>query len=199
MNENQIYPESLNACKLTNLHRMSKGMVVYQQGQTAQGFYFIKQGLVGLFHTLDNGKECLARVDKQGDYFGFRTLFGLGDSQYHCCAKVLIEADIIQIRPDNLDKFWDQNVVFNKMLMQTLANELKDAEERLAKSAYLNTLDRIADSLHFLTTNFPHYNWTYREIAEYAGCETETAIRMSKKLKQNHLFNDVLPRQRKKE
>ncbi|RRD41222.1 Crp/Fnr family transcriptional regulator, partial [Tessaracoccus sp. OH4464_COT-324] len=79
-----------------------------------------------------------------------------------------------------------------------LANELRDAEERLAKSAYLRTLDRVIDSLYFLTTNFPYYNWTYREIAEYAGCETETAIRIAKELKQNGLFNNVLPNNKSK-
>ena len=45
------------------------------------------------------------------------------------------------------------------------------------------TLDRVMDSLYFLKQNFPDYNWTYREIAEYAGCETETAIRIAKELK----------------
>ena len=80
----------------------------------------------------------------------------------------------------------------SKFLSQTLANELRDAEQRLAKSAYLRTRDRVIDSLSFLTKNFPYYNWTYREIAEYAGCETETAIRIAKELKASGLFSDLL-------
>ena len=147
---------------------------------------------------MDNGKESLVRLYKQGDYFGFRTLFGLGDGRYHCNAKVLIEAEIVQVCPEDIDQFLAQNAQLSKILMQTLANELRDAEERLAKSAYLRTLDRVIDSLYFLTTNFPYYNWTYREIAEYAGCETETAIRIAKELKQNGLFNNVLPNNKSK-
>lgn len=198
MTNQLILPSDLKHCHLSYLHQLPKGMTVYQQGESAQGFYFLKQGLIGLCHTLDNGKESLVRLYKQGDYFGFRTLFGLGDGRYHCNAKVLIEAEIVQVCPEDIDQFLAQNSQLSKILMQTLANELRDAEERLAKSAYLRTLDRVIDSLYFLTTNFPYYNWTYREIAEYAGCETETAIRIAKELKQNGLFNNVLPNNKSK-
>ncbi|HDR1062859.1 Crp/Fnr family transcriptional regulator [Pasteurella multocida] len=187
-----ILPSNLQHCQLTYLHQLAKGMTVYQQGEVAQEFYFVKSGLVGLYHTLDNGKESLVRLYRQGDYFGFRTLFGLGDSRYHCSAKILIEAEVIRIKPENIDLFFLHNLQLSKILLQTLANELRDAEQRLAKSAYLRTLDRVIDSMCFLTSNFPYYNWTYREIAEYAGCETETAIRIAKELRQNGLFTELL-------
>lgn len=197
MENHNIQPEELKHCQLTHLHQLTKGMTVYQQGEVAQEFYYVKQGLVGLYHTLDNGKESLVRLYRQGDYFGFRTLFGLGDSRYHCNAKILIEAEIIRIKPEDIEQFFLHNVQLSKSLLQTLANELRDAEQRLAKSAYLRTLDRVIDSLYFLTSNFPYYNWTYREIAEYAGCETETAIRIAKELKQNGLFTELLPNHKK--
>ncbi|WP_314184530.1 Crp/Fnr family transcriptional regulator [Aggregatibacter kilianii] len=188
-----ILPMDLKGCQLTYLHQLAKGMTVYNQGEKAQEFYYVKQGLIGLYHTLNNGKESLARLYKQGDYFGFRTLFDFDDCRYHCNAKVLIEAEIIRIKPENIDCFLTDNLHMSKLLLQTIANELRDAEQRLAKSAYLHTLDRVIDSLCFLTKNFPYYNWTYREIAEYAGCETETAIRIAKELKKSGLFIDLLP------
>lgn len=188
-----ILPTDLKGCQLTYLHQLAKGMTVYNQGEKAQEFYYVKQGLIGLYHTLNNGKESLARLYKQGDYFGFRTLFDFDDCRYHCNAKVLIEAEIISIKPENIDCFLTDNLHMSKLLLQTIANELRDAEQRLAKSAYLHTLDRVIDSLCFLTKNFPYYNWTYREIAEYAGCETETAIRIAKELKKSGLFIDLLP------
>ena len=188
-----ILPMDLKGCQLTYLHQLAKGMTVYNQGEKAQEFYYVKQGLIGLYHTLNNGKESLARLYKQGDYFGFRTLFDFDDCRYHCNAKVLIEAEIIRIKPENIDCFLTDNLHMSKLLLQTIANELRDAEQRLAKSAYLHTLDRVIDSLCFLTKNFPYYNWTYREIAEYAGCETETAIRIAKELQTRGLFIDLLP------
>ncbi|KAE9529311.1 Crp/Fnr family transcriptional regulator [Testudinibacter aquarius] len=198
MDNSSIAPTALCYCQLIDLHQLHKGMMVYQQGEIAQEFYYVKQGLIGLYHMLDNGKESLVRLYRQGDYFGFRTLFGLDDNHYHCKAKVLIEAEVTRIKPVSIEQFCLHNPQIVKFLLQTLANELRDAEQRLAKSAYLRTLDRVIDSLCFLTSNFPYYNWTYREIAEYAGCETETAIRIAKELKQNGLFSELLPQHKGK-
>ncbi|MDH2997725.1 cyclic nucleotide-binding protein [Pasteurellaceae bacterium LFhippo2] len=188
MLEYNVLPEGLKECQITQLHPFTKGMSVYSQGETAREFYYVNSGLIGLYHTLENGKESLVRLYQQGQYFGFRTLFG--DSQYHCNAKVLIEANITRIKPKDSHQFLSQNPEVSQILLQTLANELREAEQRLAKSAYLRTLDRIIDSIYFLTENFPYYSWTHREIAEYAGCETETAIRISKELKRNGLLKE---------
>ena len=42
----------------------------------------------------------------------------------------------------------------SQCLLQILADELREAEERLAKSAYLRTLDRVMDSLYFSNNIF---------------------------------------------
>ncbi|RDF01858.1 Crp/Fnr family transcriptional regulator [Haemophilus parahaemolyticus] len=188
MEKDPIKPTELNHCQLTALRLLTKGTTVYEQGETAHGFYYVSSGLIGLFHTLENGKESLVRLYSHGDYFGFRTLFDERDPHYHCNAKVLIEAELIHITPEVSSTFFQHNPQMNLYLLQILADELREAEQRLAKSAYLRTLDRIIDSLDFFTQHFPDYNWTYREIAEYAGCETETAIRIVKALKQKGAF-----------
>ncbi|MDA5609874.1 hypothetical protein NM947_01520 [Pasteurella multocida] len=46
--DTSIGPTNLQHCQLTYLHQLAKGMTVYQQGEVAQEFYFVKEGLVGL-------------------------------------------------------------------------------------------------------------------------------------------------------
>ena len=105
----------------------------------------------------------------------------MADKHYHCNAKVLIDAEITRIKPNVVSEFFMHNTVMSQCLLQILADELREAEERLAKSAYLRTLDRVMDSLYFLKQHFP----------EYAGCETETAIRIAKELKQNGALDRI--------
>ncbi|OBW91891.1 cyclic nucleotide-binding protein [Gallibacterium salpingitidis] len=186
MNTLILFPKDLKHCQCTYLHTVPRGTELYFQGNSSHEFYFLEKGLVGLYHTLENGKESLVRIYKQGDYFGFRTLFG--DGKYHCTAKILKKSEIIRITPKNLENFFSENPDIIRMLFQILANELRDAEGRLAKSAYLKSLDRIIDSICFLNENFPEYNWTNREIAEYTGCETETAIRITRELRKKNLL-----------
>ena len=155
---------------------------MYQQGEAAHEFYYVQAGLIGLFHTLENGKESLVRLYSKGDYFGFRTLFSMTDKHYHCNAKVLIDAEITRIKPNVVSEFFTHNTVMSQCLLQILADELREAEETFGKKVPICVLlDRVMDSLYFLKQHFPDYNWTYREIAEYAGCETETAIRYCKR------------------
>ena len=138
-----IKPTELSHCQLTELHHLPKGSFLYQQGEAAHEFYYVQAGLIGLFHTLENGKESLVRLYSKGDYFGFRTLFSMTDKHYHCNAKVLIDAEITRIKPNVVSEFFTHNTVMSQCLLQILADELREAEERLAKSAYLRTLDRV--------------------------------------------------------
>ncbi|MCK3655610.1 hypothetical protein A4G19_07565 [Pasteurellaceae bacterium Macca] len=176
-----FFPTQLQHCQLTSLHQQEKSAVIYTQGECANEFYFIKSGLVGLFHILENGKESLLRIYHTGEYFGFRTLFN--NDHYHCTAKVLQATELVKIKPNTLPHFLVGNPEFTHLLLKQLAAELQDAEHRLAKISYTRSLDRVADSISYLTLHYPDYPWTYREIAEFSGCETETAIRISQKLK----------------
>ena len=73
--------------------------------------------------------------------------------------KSLIDAEITRIKPNVVSEFFTHNTVMSQCLLQILADELREAEERLAKSAYLRTLDRVMDSLYFLKQHFPDYKF----------------------------------------
>lgn len=178
--------ETLTDCQHITLRSLAKGTVLYHQGNIANEFYLVQKGLIGLYHTLESGKESLMRLYQAGDFFGYRTLFS--NTKYHCTARVLIEADIIQLKPTNLDDFLKHNAGLSLYLISQLANELQEAENRLTKNAYNKSAERIIETTRLLTENYPDYNWTYREIAGYAGCETETAIRISKRLEREGIL-----------
>ena len=176
-----VKPELLADCHITRLHQLEKGTVIYSQGEQANEFYYVEKGLIGLYHILENGKESLLRIYSSQDYFGFRTIFGT--QVYHCTAKVLLPAEIIRVSPHNISVFIQSNPKAIQQLLHQLSEELQTSEQRLTKAAYMRSLDRVMESITHLTQYYPNYPWTYREIAEYSGCETETAIRISKELK----------------
>lgn len=174
-------PDNLVECQINRLDYQDKGAAVYLQGEQAQAFYYLSDGLIGLYHMLDNGKESLVRIYGPQQYFGFRTLFG--DNTYHCTAKILQPSRIICIKPHNLHTFLSNNTNLARYLIQQLAIELQDAEHRLSQVSYQRTQERVSSSILYLKEKYPNHRWTHREIAEFAGCETETAIRIGKILK----------------
>lgn len=179
-------PQNLNECIISESKTLEKNSLVYAQGEKPKEFYFLKQGLVGLYHSLENGKETLTRLYHANEYFGFRTIFS--EKSYHCSAKVLMEADIVRIFPGNHANFIANNPDFSCYLMKQLSNELYDAEHRISNTAYKRSYERIIDAIENLTESYPDYPWTYREVAEFCGCETETAIRISRELKKTRNF-----------
>lgn len=180
MCEVPLYTQLTN-CQITQFSAKEKGTLIYLQGRKTKEFYYLKSGLIGLYHILDNGKETLVRIYQAQNYFGFRTFFAQND--YHCSAKVLKSAEIIKITPLDFDKFWQHNSSFMLYLLKQLSTELQDAECRLSMAAYQKAQDRILHSIDYLNSHYPNYHWTNREIAEFSGCETETAIRIGRELK----------------
>ncbi|OOF46456.1 Crp/Fnr family transcriptional regulator [Rodentibacter trehalosifermentans] len=180
-------PQKLTQCRLTETKRLERNSLIYSQGETAQVFYFLQRGLVGLYHSLENGKETLIRLYHANQYFGFRTLFS--DTDYHCTARVLQDAEIVRIHPVSKAVFLAENPQFSQYLIKQLANELYDAEHRLTNTAYKRSYERVIEAITNLTENYPDYPWTYREVAEFCGCETETAIRISRELKKQGILD----------
>ena len=48
-------PDDCTDCDVFALNALEKGCSVYDQGDTALQFYYVKEGLVGLYHILENG------------------------------------------------------------------------------------------------------------------------------------------------
>lgn len=166
-----------------------KGETLYAQGQTVCGLWYLDSGVIGLFHTLDCGKDTLVRVYQAGNWFGFISLFG--NAQHHCYARILQNATLSHVIPHENRSFINSHPEFTAILIGQLAASLADAEHRLAWIARHPARHRVLSSLWYLTQHYPSYEWAWHEVAEFAGCETETALRFSKELKQAGILDDT--------
>ncbi len=172
----------------TRLDQLPKQTRIYPQEDDASSFYYLHSGLIGLYHMLENGKICLVRLFGPGDFFGYRSLFG--NTFYHCSSRVQRTAMVTRITPFHPQRFLRHYPRLNEYLFMRMAQDLGEAEKRMASMAYDKSQQRVLLSIHYLYRQWPGYEWTWREIAEYAGCETETAIRHGSELKLLGLLPD---------
>lgn len=164
------------------------GSKIYFQAQPISGFWYLNYGVIGLHHTLENGKEMLIRACQQGEWFGYLGLFGT--ECYHCHACVLKTASLCHVIPHSDNDFLNHYPQFAHFLLNQVVTSLADAEHRMTWIARYRTRYRVLSSLWYLTQYFRGYDWTWREVAEFAGCETETALRFSKELKRMGILDD---------
>ncbi|WP_051937059.1 Crp/Fnr family transcriptional regulator [Erwinia sp. 9145] len=179
---------------LTRLEALPKQTRIYPQEDEASSFYYLHSGLVGLYHMLENGKVCLIRLFCPGEFFGYRSLFG--DSYYHCSSRVQRTASVTRITPYDPDRFLNHYSALHAFMVRRLAGDLAEAEKRMASMAYDKSRQRVMRAISTLYERWPGYDFTWREIAEYAGCETETAIRHSRELKMQALLPENFTRLR---
>ena len=172
-----------------NIRTLRKGDKVYFQGLKPSGFYRVVDGLVGLLINDSNGKERIIRLYDNGGYFGCRSF--ISDENYHSTSIALKDSTIEHYPIDCPKKLMKQSPDDFFRITMALSKELGEAEHRLANMANMKVRSRIIDTLIYLLNRYPDYHWTRREIAEFCGCEPETAIRICRALEKDGLITSI--------
>ena len=166
---------------------IKRGQIVYNQGDNPERLFFVVNGLIGLFHISENGKETLLRIFNQNSLFGHRSYFA--DTPYHATAIALTKTVVGSISKAYLDKIIDEHPLFQKNITKNLAQDLGDAELRLAGLVDKTVTKRVIETLIYLKLRYNEKTWTRKEIAEFSGSTFETVARVMSKLDDLSLIN----------
>jgi CRP-like cAMP-binding protein len=166
---------------------VKKHQTIYRNGHSAHGFFYVKQGLIGLFQVSEIGRETLLRIYAGGSFFGYRSLFT--EQTYPSTARAMLNSEIVHI---DIKDFASLNLIAPEVacqLTKEVCGELGEAEKRLMQFNAYCARKRILDTVHYIFRTYPDYPWTYREIGEYSGTDTSTVIRYCKTLKEIGILN----------
>ncbi len=153
-----------------------KNEIVYHQGDEPQHVYEVTNGHVGLISISHDGKEILLRVFNKGQFFGHRTL--LSNETYHATTIALTNTQVKSISRRDFEAEIQTNNESLLYITQVLAKELRRSENKFAELATTKVEARILQTLAFLRTRYPNYQWTRKEVGEYCGAKTETVSRI---------------------
>ena len=170
-----------------------KGQVLFQEGHTAWGLYYIYQGKIKLHKYGSDGKEQIIRIAGSGDFLGYTAV--LNDSHYHVSATVLEEATVAFIpRQDFLNAFGHSPDV-SQHFTQLLCRDLVDTEQRLVAQSYQPVRGRLADMLLSLDDFYEQgdekdsfINLSRHDLASLLGSAKETVIRLLSEFKAENLI-----------
>jgi CRP-like cAMP-binding protein len=173
--------------KKTVLRReVKKGDVLYREGESPRGLYYVCSGLFGLTLLSENGAESLVRVFPSCSYLGHRSL--LADENYHATAQALKTSEVIFFPKEIALKLFKQNPNVLLAIARLMAIDLKNAENRLNDMVGKRAFARVAEALIFLKHKNEEFPWTRREIGEFCGVKTETVSRVLSELEdQGHI------------
>jgi CRP-like cAMP-binding protein len=170
-----------------------KGEIIFREGDTMQGMYFVIEGSVKVHKQWGADKELIVRFARAGDILGHR---GLGiDTLYPVSATSLEPVVVCFIDLDFFHASLKINQAFLFQLMMFFAEELKVSEKKMRDLAHMQVKGRVAQALLSLRDKFGedvsgniNMYVSRQNLASYAGTTYETAFRIMNELEEESMI-----------
>ncbi len=183
---NMIDLKSLDSTLITKIS-LKKGEILYHAGDKPDSVYFIEEGLVGLFHLSEDGKETFLRVFDKDNILGHRSYFA--NEEYHATSMALTNVIINSISTKTCDQICESSPKLIKEVTKIIAKDLKIAELRLANLKDHSAQKRIIESMVYLKLKYPTKVWTRKQISDYSCTSFESVTRVMTKLEAESLID----------
>lgn len=173
---------------------IKKGQLLFSEGSTPLGIYFISEGKVKICKTGCQGKEQILKISTKKEILSVSDL--LSGSKNNNSATALEDASLLFIHKQD---FWNLLMAEPQIMEQFLrkiSRELSLAETKLVNFAYKPVRGRLADAIISLDEIFNRYARerepvviSRMDLAGYVGTVQETASRLLSEFKAEKLID----------
>ena len=170
--------------------------VVFAQGDLGDAIYLLKTGHVRLYRVTEDGKEITLAILGPGDVFGELALFD--ETRRETFAETLDQAHICASSVGDFNRLMIHRPQLGAMVAREIARRRKEAETRIAGTAYGTTGGRIKFVLRHLAqehgTRLPdgsiriELRLSHQDLANIVGTARETCTLELGKLQRQGLI-----------
>ncbi len=178
----------LAGCKTS--YTIKKGEPIFEEGESINGIFCIKDGVCKLSKLSANGKDQIVKLVSSGELLGQRSM--ISDEPTNLSATALDDMDVCFIPKQEVMAFFNTNNQFSMEVMKTICGDLKDSNDHMVSMAQKTVKERLAETLLFLETNYGEnedgtlrIQLTREELAGMIGTATESCIRLLSEFKKN--------------
>ena len=171
-----------------------KGELLFKEGDTVEGMYFVYSGKVKVHKKWGEEKELIVRIAGPGDIVGHRGLGG--DIFYPVSGTALEPVTVCYVDLDFFQATLKANHEFLYQLMMFYASELKVSENNMRNIVHMPVKSRVAHILSELQKKFGknpdgsiNIVLSWQDLASYTGAAYETVFRAIKELKDEGVVN----------
>lgn len=162
---------------------VKKGETIFDEGDSLNGIYCIKDGVCKLSKLSDNGKDQIVKLVKKGELLGQRSL--ISEESTNLSAVAIEDMEVCFIPKQEILHFFNENNQFSLNMMKAVCSDLKDADDSMVNLAQKTVKQRLAETLLKLEADFGtdddgslKLQLSREEIAGMIGTATESCIRL---------------------
>jgi len=181
-------------CKVS--YTIKKGEPIFEEGESTNGIYCVKDGVCKLSKLSANGKDQIVKLVKPGELLGQRSM--ISDEPANLSAVALEDMQVCFIPKKEILEFFNENNQFSMNIMKTICGDLKEADDHMVSLAQKNVKERLAETLLYLEDNFGknedgtlHIQLSREELAGMIGTATESCIRLLSEFNKSGLIELV--------
>jgi CRP-like cAMP-binding protein len=175
--------ELLKMAECKTSYIIKKGEPIFEEGETTNGIFCIKDGICKLTKLSANGKDQIVKLVKPGELLGQRSL--ISEEPTNLSAVALEDMEVCFIPKKEIMEFFNENNQFSMNVMKTICGDLKDADDHMVSLAQKSVKERLAETLLHLEDTFGknedgslHIQLSREELAGMIGTATESCIRL---------------------
>lgn len=172
---------------------IKKGQPIFEEGETVNGVYCVKEGVCKMTKLSDNGKDQIVKLAKPGELLGQRSM--ISDETANLSAIALEDMQVCFIPKSEIMGFFNENNQFSMNMMKTICGDLKEADDHMVDMAQKNVKQRLAETLLYLEESFGvnedntlKLQLSREELAGMIGTATESCIRLLSEFNKNGLI-----------
>ena len=182
----------ISGCKTSKY--IKKGELIFEEGETLNGVYCVKDGICKLSKLSANGKDQIVKLVLKGDLLGQRSL--IGDESANLSATALSDMEVCFIPKTEIIGNLQKNSSFSMDVMKQMAKDLKESDNIIVDMAQKSVRQRLAETLLYIDTNFGRDDEGFLNVvlsredyANIVGTATESAIRVLSQFKKERLIS----------
>ncbi len=169
----------------------NKGEILSKQGGFASQIVFLTHGLIKIYKE-HNDKNLILKIVKPGEFIGLTSLYNKGLFNYSAAS--IDSSKVYSISADVIKYLIKNNSDFAEMIIGQINLNMSQFFERIISLTQKQLHGRIADVILHLSREIyeaDKFNMllTRRDIAEFCGMSTESAIRILKEFHNDRIVN----------
>ncbi len=184
----------ISACKTSRI--IKKGEVIFEEGESLNGIFCIKDGVCKLTKLSANGKDQIIKLVEKGQILGQRSL--ISDERTNLRATALNDMELCFIPKAEIINDLKKNNNFTMDILKNMADDLREADDVIVNMAQKSVRQRLAEALLDIEENFgtnPDGTLSVllsrEDFASIVGTATESVIRVLSQFKKEGFISTI--------